>query len=262
MNEVIRKFPFKNLRNPEHLQFMRSSRDVFGKHTVVNEDFGSLFMEFKEKITMEDNSMYTERNNDKVREKNDADDYRDSLHSKLFYHVKSITFDKKDPRLEDAQAVLKVLKETGNPSHLSENAESAMLTTLCRRLLPLATQLKNISALDILDMLFQANENFIKIEKEYRDLLAEQKSDASYMSMSAARRQTDPVYRAMINAINGYAGVPAKKETCRELIIEMNVLVARYDAVLTARKTREEDGETPPAETPAAETDNKPEPEE
>ena len=54
--------------------------------------------------------------------------------------------------------------------------------------------------------------------------------------MKSVRKQIDPIYKAIRNFINGYCGIPAKKDAYREPVAEMNVLIARYDAMIAARK--------------------------
>jgi hypothetical protein len=119
---------------------------------------------------------------------------------------------------------------------LAENAESAMLTALGNKLAAIRKRLEAIDAQQIVDDLMDANRQFIELEKECREILAVQKLGNTTPSMSAVRKEIDPAYRVIINAINGYCVLPAKKEAYRELIAEMNVLVAKYDALLMARK--------------------------
>ena len=61
--------------------------------------------------------------------------------------------------------------------------------------------------------------------------------------MGTVRKQIDPVYRAMVSTINGYVNVPSKKEAYMELVTEMNVLVAKYEALLMGRKSKKDDQE-------------------
>ena len=62
--------------------------------------------------------------------------------------------------------------------------------------------------------------------------------------MSAARRQIDPVYRAIVNTVNAYCGIPSRRDAYRELVAEMNVLTTRYDALLSARRRANTQTET------------------
>ena len=66
--------------------------------------------------------------------------------------------------------------------------------------------------------------------------------------MGAIRKQIDPVYRSIISAINGYANIPSKQEAYKELVTEMNVLVAKYEALLMARKSSKKDDQEQPME--------------
>ena len=61
-------------------------------------------------------ALSVEKKNEKIRQKNEVDRYRDRLHSKLFNHLKSILYDEKDPRFDDAQQVMRVVKDVGNPT--------------------------------------------------------------------------------------------------------------------------------------------------
>ena len=233
---MIYKFSFNSLRNAEYNQFMRSVHDILVRLEVDRETFGSLINMLSDLLQTAETSLTAERRNEKVREKNEADRYRDRLHSKLFNHLKSILCDEMDSRFDNAQTVMKVVKEAGNPTQLSENAQSTMMTALGAKLEPFRTQLEAIGAQTIVDDMMEANRRFIAIEIEYRSLLAAQQLDGTPTSMSGVRKQIDPIYRALVNAINGYCGIPDKREEYRETVAELNILATRYDAILAARK--------------------------
>ena len=233
---MIQKFQIKNLRNAEYFQFISSVHDILVKKGADNENFACLHEELGLMLKTAEKAMALEKKNDKVREKNEADRYRDRLHSKLFNYLKSILYDEKDLRFDDAQIVMRVMKEAGNPTQLAENAQSAMMTALGNKLEPVHQQLAAIGAQTIADDMMEANRKFIAIEIEYRQMLAAQKLDDTTVSMNTVRKQSYPVYRALVNAINGLYGIPSQKEAYLELVTDMNVLVARYDALLAARK--------------------------
>jgi hypothetical protein len=233
---MIEKLNLNHLRNSEYYQFIVSANNLFVKHGIDRDNLGSLYDDLDKQIKEAEIAMAIEKKNEKIREKNEADRYRDKLHSKLFNYVKSIVYDEKDPRFNDAQQIMKVMKEAGNPTQLAENAESAMLTALGNRLEPYRRQTEAIAAQSILDALMEANRQFIVLETEAREITASQKLDAA-PSMSALRKQIDPVYRNIVSAINGYSVIPAKKETYREIVTEMNVLVNKYENLLASRKS-------------------------
>ena len=209
---MVNKFARHNLRNAEYFQFISSAIDIFAKFKVDEETFACLFEELRRLQPLAEAAMIAERRSEKVREKNEADRYRDRMHSKLFNYLKYILYDDRDPRFEDAQAVMRVVKEAGNPTRLTENAQSAMMTALGNRLEPLRAQLEAIGAQAIVNDMMEANRQFIIAETEMREMLAAQKLDDAPTSMSAARKQIDPVYRAIVNAINGYCGIPSKRD--------------------------------------------------
>ena len=233
---MIPKFQMTNLRNAEHYQFISSACELFARFGVDSENLGALYDALAALLQTAEEALAIEKKNEKVREKNAMDRYRDRLHSKLFNYLKSILYDEKDERFDDAQVVMRVVKDAGNPTRLAENAESAMLTTLGNKLEPYRNRLEAINAQIIVDDLLAANRQFIVLEQECREILAARKAGATPPSMSAVRKQIDPLYRLIINAINGYFGIPSKKETCSELVTEMTVLVEKYDALIMARK--------------------------
>jgi len=248
---MIQRIQMPAMRHAEYFQYISSAHDIFGKYDVVRVDLGCLSDELVGLLKTAETAMVFEKRNDKVREKNEADRYRDRLHSKLFNYLKMILYDERDPRFDDAQTVMRVVKEAGNPTRLSENAQSAMMTALGNRLEPLRQPLAAIGAQPIVDDMMAANRQFIAIETEYREMLAAQKLDGAPQSMSAVRKEIDPVFRAIVNAINGYCGIPSKKDAYRELVAEMNVLTARYETMLAARKRERK--EKPAATTACAE---------
>ena len=215
---------------------MVSVFDLFTKCDFVCENFEYLYESMGESLRAAETALAAERKNEKVKEKNEADRYRDRLHSKLFNYLKAVLYDERDPHYDDAQAVMRVVKEAGNPTRLAENAQSAMMTALGNRLEPYRTQLEAIGAQQIVDSMLEANRRFIAIERELREMIAAQKLSDTPMSMGAVRRQIDPVYGAIISGVNVFVGIPSKAEECKALIAEMNVLIARYDLLLSARK--------------------------
>jgi hypothetical protein len=241
---MINNFSFRNLRNAEYYQFMVSAFDLFAKSGFVRENFGYLYDSMGENLRAAETALAAERKNEKIREKNEADRYRDRLHSKLFNYLKSILYDDRDARFDDAQVVMRVVKEAGNPTRLAENAQSAMMTTLGNRLEPYRSQLEAIDAHRMVEEMLEANRRFIVVERELREMLAAQKLSDVPQSMTAVRRQIDPAVRAIITGVNVFTKVPSKKEECKELIAEMNVLTARYDALLSARKREKKEKPT------------------
>jgi hypothetical protein len=217
---MILKFNINNLRNAEYYQFIVSAYAIFLKYGMDPKYFGSLYDEFGEQIRIAEKAMAIEKKNEKVREKNEADRYRDRLHSKLFNYLKSITYDEKDPRFNDAQQVMKVMKDAGNPTQLAENAESALLTALGNRLEPYRKQMEAIGAQQILDALLEANLQFIALETEAREVTASQKLEG-VPPMSALRKQIDPLYKTIVTAINGNAVIPSKKEAYKEIVTDI-----------------------------------------
>ena len=233
---MIDMYSFRNLRNAEYYQFMVSVFDLFTKCGFVRENFEYLYESMGASLQVAETALAAERKNEKVREKNEADRYRDRLHSKLFNYLKAILYDERDPRYDDAQTVMRIVKEAGNPTRLAENAQSAMMTALDNRLEPYRTQLEAIGAQQTVDEMREANRRFIAVETELRGMLADRKLSDTPLSMSTVRKQIDPVYSTIIAGVNVFTGIPSKAEECKELIAEMNVLIARYDALLSARK--------------------------
>ncbi|MDR0334009.1 MAG: DUF6261 family protein [Dysgonamonadaceae bacterium] len=233
---MINKLDISRLRNAEYFQLMVSARDIFKKFDAASANLSTLYKELDQLLVVAEEALAAERRNEKIREKNEMDRYRDRLHSKLFNYLKSILFDERDPRFDAAQEVMQVVKNAGNPSRLPENVQSATLTTLGNRLEPLRNRLEAIGAQQTVDDLMEANRQFIILERESREFTASQKLSSTPSSMSAVRRLIDPIYRAVVAVLNGYSGVMANNEQYREKVTEMNVLIARYDSLLAARR--------------------------
>jgi len=110
---MIHKFAIQNLRNAEHYQYMISAYGIFVKFDVDRENLGIFYDTLSEHLKTAETALSIEKNNEKVRGKNEMDHYRDRLHSKLFNHLKSILYDEKDARFDNAQQVMRVVKEVG-----------------------------------------------------------------------------------------------------------------------------------------------------
>ena len=208
---MIDNFSFNDLRNAEYYQFMVSAFDLFAKCGFVCENFGYLHDSLGESLRAAETALAAERKNEKVKEKNEADRYRDLLHSKLFNYLKFILYDERDPRFDNAQTVMRTVKAAGNPTRLAENAQSAMMTALGNRLEPLYTQLEAIGVQQIADDMLEAKRRFIEVEREQRDMLAARKLSDTPVSMSAARKHIDPTYRTIVSGINVFTKVLRRK---------------------------------------------------
>ncbi|MDR1525736.1 MAG: DUF6261 family protein [Tannerella sp.] len=238
---MIEKFQMMHLRNAEHMQFVTDADKVFGKHRAEDQILAPAYDEFSRLRLEEEAAMAIEPSNVKVKEKNVVEHYRDRLHSKLFNYVKSILYDEADPLFEPAQRVMKVIKETGNPTRLSENAESAMLTTLGNKLEPYRADLETIGALPHLEKLLETNRQFMQLESECRESAAAGKLVYT-PSASAVRKQVDPVYHKIVDTLNVFIRLNGE-ENYKTLIADLNTLVDKYDALLTARKGRKKEDE-------------------
>ena len=234
---MVNTFALTNLRNAEHYAFIKSVCAIFEKYGVEHDTLTVLLDQLTAYIANADAAMTFEKQNEKVREKNELGDYRYRLHSKLFNYLKSILYDEQDERFDYAQTVMKIVKEMGNPSKMSEKVESVMLTTLGNKLEPFAEQLDAIGAKRLVDDLMNANNKFIEAERQTREVAAQLKANRP-MSVSELRKTVDPAYRAIIGIINGYVNVPDNKDTWKNTIDEMNVLVTKYDHLLASRKWR------------------------
>jgi hypothetical protein len=111
-----------------------------------------------------------------------------------------------------------------------------MMRTLCTRLQPLTEQLHAAGVQTIVEEMLEANRMFEAVEEEHREIIAAQKLDDTPASMTALRRQIDPIYRSIVAVIDAYSGIPSVRDEYRELVAEVNVLAARYDALLAARR--------------------------
>jgi hypothetical protein len=216
---------------------MFSAYTIFIKYNIDLLNLKPLYDEFDGCIKQAELAMAAENRNAKIGEKNKIDNYRDKLHSKLFKQLQSILCDERDTRFDDAQAVMQVVKEVGNPTKLAENAESTVIKTLGNKLSLYAMQLESTGTASILQALLNANDKFIELETECRKIDSDHTLN-KVPSMRVVRKKTDAVYRLIKGAINGYANIPSKMEEYRKLVNEMNVLVAKYDTLLATRRKK------------------------
>jgi hypothetical protein len=238
---MIEKFQMMHLRNAEHLQFITDADRIFGKYGAEEQVLAPVYAELSRLRQKEEAAMAFELSNAKVKEKNVTEQHRDRLYSKLFNYVKLILYDETDPLLENAQRVMKVIREAGNPTRLPENAESAMLTTLGNRLEPCRADLEIIGALPHLEKLLETNRQFMQLESECRELTAAGKL-AAIPSTSTVRKQTDPVYRQIVDTLNVYIQLNGD-DSYKMLVADLNTLIEKYDALLAARKGRKKEEE-------------------
>jgi len=89
---MINNFGIRNLRNAEYCQFMVSVFDLFTQCDFVRGNFEYLYESMGESLRAAETALAAERKNEKVKEKNEADRYRDRLHSKLFNYLKAVLY--------------------------------------------------------------------------------------------------------------------------------------------------------------------------
>ena len=230
----LKNIRFRELRNAEYFQYMTDMYTIIAKYDFLGEVLQFLVSELKRLLGIAEVALLAERRNDMVRQKNEADRRRDRLHSRLFNYLKYITGDEEDPRFDDAQTIMRIIKEAGNPTNLSENAQTAMMTALATKLEPHSETLTNIGAKQHVDDMNAANQQFIAVNDELRSMIAAKKLDPTQASMSVIRKDMDRLYVSIMGSLSGYA--MAKSDEGAEMIAELNVLIERFDALLAARK--------------------------
>jgi hypothetical protein len=239
---MIKKFKMMHLRNAEHTQFTVDADSIFGTHRAEEPTLAPAYRDFSSLRQKEETAMAIESGNSKVKEKNVAEHYRDRLHGKLFNSVKAILYDDADPLFDAAQRVMAVIQDTGNPTRVSESAESAMLTALGNKLEPYRGDLEAIGALPHLEKLLETNRQFIQLENECRELVANKKL-GNNPSVSTIRKQIDPAYRKIVDTLNVFIRLNGE-DNYKTLIADLNTLTDKYDALLTARKGRKKEDKT------------------
>lgn len=231
---MIKKIQLTHLRNAEHFQYMVGAVQIFDKYGFEAQFLSPSYAELSRLLNEEEKAMAVERNNAKIKEKSVADRYRDKLHSKLFNAVKVILYDETDPCFDMAQQVMAVIKSTGNPRNLAENAESAMLTTLANKLEPYRADMEAMGVLAHLDKLTEANRRFIQLETECREITSA-RAIANIPSVAVVRKLIDPVYHTIIDYLNVHIRLHGDAD-CQSLVAELNTLVEKYDTLLAQRK--------------------------
>ena len=231
---MIRKLKLSGLRNAEHMQFITDACVIFDRHGNAIGELTAFRDELSILRQEEETAMAVERSNAKIKEKNEADRTRDRLHSALFNYLKSILYDDTDPRYTSAQRLMQVMKETGNPNQLAENAQSAMLTTLGNKFDACPAEVADTGAQTHIDKLMSANRLFMQLESECRDINTA-RSQSPVRSVGAIRKQIDPVYRKMVDAINVLITLNGEAPYTG-MVADLNTLVSKYDALLNQRK--------------------------
>jgi hypothetical protein len=224
---MITPIKLSALNGLNHMQFVTGTCDIFRKHNAEPEILSGSYEALYILRDKEEAALSREKNNEKILEKNMADLTRERKHSSLFNYSKSILYDDDDPRRDAAQRIMNVITEAGNPSRLAENNESALLTTLGNKLEACGADLDTTGARSHVDKLIAANNRFIELEKECRSLVADKRL-ADEPSLTALRKQTDPLYRSIIDTLNALIKTKGKAGY-ENLIVDMNVLIEKYN---------------------------------
>ncbi|MDR1866106.1 MAG: DUF6261 family protein [Bacteroidales bacterium] len=238
----INKFQQRNLRNAEHLQFVRSALQIFGKH---NPDALGVRPQYDELLRLqqeEESAISVELGSALTREKDAADSYRDRRHSVLYHYVKSFTYDETEGELFEAGwRILRIIMQVGNPTRLGDHAETTMLVKLKNELAPYHADLLLTGAQPLLDKLTAANDRFVALDEQCRN----DKTQRPAGNVKAVRLKTDAVYLSMTDAINVFIVLHGEAPYAA-LAKDLNALAKDYATLLAQRKGRkpkDEDGE-------------------
>ena len=247
MMEIIKKFVLTRMLITEYYLYIKSAYDLFVKYKIDGAVFGCFIEKLGELLDLAEAALSLEKTNAKYREKDEADNLRDRLHGRLYNYLKYILLDYNDHRYADAQTIMAVVEDVGNPTRLPENVQSTVMLSLVNRLEVYNEKLEFIGARAIVDDMAVANQRFIAVEAELRELRTMHKYN-SVPPMTELRKEIDPIFNAIIGAINGYCVLESKRDEYADIVREMNTLSARYKITVDARKRDKKEALEPNAD--------------
>jgi hypothetical protein len=221
-----------NLRNPEHVNFVNEIVSVLKKHNPDNPLLKDCCDEIFALRDEEVQAMDVELGNVLSKQVSAAEQYRDRLHGGLYYYVKSFLYDDAEAaRFDAAQRIMRIMQQVGNPTKLSDSAETALLDKLADQLQTYAADLELLGATGRLQKLTDANRRFVELSTTRREDNLSRPSG----NVKAVRLKIDPVCKALVNAIN----LLSRKDTrYAGLIDDFNAVTAKYNQLLSNRQSR------------------------
>lgn len=232
---MVRNTKTSNFRNAEHLQFMDENCTLLKQHDPANLEINDLYEDLVSLKNEEQAIMAIERGNALTESVSYMERYRDRLHGGLYCYVKSFLYDEEEAEQYDAaRRIMRIIQQVGNPTKLSESAETSMLNTLEEQLKPYTADLELIGAMPRLNKLMAANRRYVELFAERRDNNLERPTGG----MKNIRLKIDPVYKSIVSAINNFASRKAFAEKYAGIVKGMDKLAAEYNRLLNSRKAR------------------------
>ncbi|GHT22877.1 hypothetical protein FACS189430_05310 [Bacteroidia bacterium] len=237
---MITNIKVSSLRNNEHLEFINEQAKIFGKYQFDDTLVQSYLDEWLGLQEEEKRAIAVENGNVLSGQVSQAEQYRDRLHGCLYCYVKSFLYDEQESELyEAAGRVMRIIRQVGNPTQLTDSAETSKLQQLEDELRPYSADLERLDATGRLDKLIAANKRFAELSSTRREDNLSRPSG----NVKQVRLKIDPLFRSITGAIDFLA----KKDAARygSLVTEINAVIADYNKTLANRSSRKKgDGGT------------------
>ncbi len=232
MKTKIVKFSPHNLRNKEHMQFIRLILEALLKHDPDNLNIRALYDDLAQLMQEEETALSVELGSSITAQRDAADYYRDRMHSQLYHYVKSFLFDEEEAAdFEAAKRVMRIIRQVGNPWKLADQAETSMIIQLGNELKPYQADIDQIGAQGRLDKLLSANQRFAEVDKLCRD----DKTNRPSGNVKVVRLKVDPAFTSIKDAIN--ADIDRYKDNRFDTVVtDLNAIIKDYSTLLAQRK--------------------------
>ncbi|MDR1223913.1 MAG: DUF6261 family protein [Tannerella sp.] len=236
MDTELRKADVGRYSNADHIEFHKTSDDIFDRYkTVINDPV--LLTAYRTKVTQEDQIYKWMRRSEFTEKKAEADHERDKIFLAIVENLHS--FEKHfDPSLRDnAKHVLNLIGNYRNLTHTDYDAETAGIDSILERLnsadyLP---AVQNLQLAPWLTELTRLNTLF----KSYAVDTEEEQVKKPDISPKAARNETDEAFRKITLRITSIIDLGLVDDIVyKPLVKEFNVHVDHYNTLVHERYGR------------------------
>lgn len=235
-NNVITPIKFGALKNETHVQYGETVDALIVEVEPGIESFDEMYVMFVRALANEKEALDFIRKSGRTGPIWVQDDVRDKVFRGFADTVKALS-GHFDPAIsDDAREVAAIFKFFGNISRKTFDDKTAAISDLLTKLSApaLSEAIDRLKINNWVTKLDEENKQFHKLMMErYRE-----NAGKTPYRMSTARKETDRYYHAMVSEIENYVLRRGITPKLKELIDGLNVIVARFDAIIAQEKGR------------------------
>lgn len=228
-------YPPQPLRNAEHYQFMTEFKTAIDVVTPEVLGIKDEYPPFATALQKENAALKIEQGSAQTEEAEHWEVSRDAIWDCSMLRIESALISPLAAEIESAKVIKRVFDVYGDIRRHPVNQESGEMSNLVEDLLKPenAQHLVNIHLDKVIPEMKKANDQYIQVVSSRNEDISRRAS----RDVRAVRREVDPLYLAIAEAINATITLKLAKPETAKFVEEHKQRVKVYEAKIAARKT-------------------------